>query len=139
MSTAPFTDDEVTDILRYLGYPDWASVSQSIQLGFPAASQPLFLVRDSLGRVTPTARARVRIDLCELRAIDVQLGEGRTRLRASQLGNLTINPKELHMLRTEYIFWQRRLSDDLGVIPNPYSQLQFLGMPGGMSARVGES
>lgn len=137
MSTAPFNEEDVSDILRYLGYPDWVSLAQSIQLGYPAASQPLFLVRDSLDRLTPTARERVRIDLCELKSIDSQLSQGRGRLRATQLGNLSLNPRELQQLRVEYLFWQRRLADDLGVVPNPYSQLQFLGMPGGVSARVG--
>lgn len=137
MSTSPFTAAEETEILRFLGYPDWESLAQSIQLGFPATGQPLFLVRDSFKRISPTGRQKIRGYLCELQDIEAQMSQARGRFRALKVSDITPNPQEIMMLRSEYRFWQRRLADDLGVIPNPYSQLEFLGMPGGMNARVG--
>lgn len=136
MSTEPFTREEETDILRFLGYPDWTSEAQSIQLGYPAASQPLFLVRDSLGRVSPTARAPIRQYLAELRCIEREMSQSRSRFRADRLGEISLNRTEPGQLREEYRFWQRRLADDLGVVPNPYAQLQYVGMPGGANAKV---
>ena len=136
MSTAPFTAEEETEILRFLGYPDWQSLASSIQLGFPSTGQPLFLVRDSLKRISPTARAAVRNYLCELQSIEAQLRSGRERLRAKRLDRLELNPHELPQLRAEFTYWRRRLADDLGVVPNPYSQLEYMGMPGGINAKV---
>ena len=135
MSTEPFTREEETEILRFLGYPDWETLAQSIQLGFPAASQPLFLVRDSFQRMAPTARIQIRRDLAELRDIECQMSDARSRFRASSLNGLKVNPREIHALRSEFTFWRRRLADDLGVVPNPYSQIEYAGM-GGINAKV---
>lgn len=136
MSQGPFTDEEVTDILRFLGYPDWISVASSIQLGFPSTSQPLFLVRDSLQRITGTSRAQVRRYLCELSAIENQLSDARSRFRVSKVEQVTINPQEVGHLNQQYAYWRRRLADDLGVVPNVYSQIDYHGMGGGINAKV---
>jgi hypothetical protein len=136
MTTSPFTDEEKTEILRFLGYADWASLAQSIQLGFPAASQPMFLVFDSFKRITPTARAQVRHDVGELRCIEQQLSEARNRFRAMELEGLKLNPREPMQLRQELSYWTNRLADDLGVKANPYSQMGYVGMPGGINAKV---
>jgi len=137
MSQAAFTAEEETDILRFLGYPDWQALASSVQLGYPATGQPLYLVRDSLKRVAPTAREVIRRYLCELRDIECQMSQARSRFRAKRLEGLELNPREPMMLRGEYTYWQRRLADDLGVVPNPYSQMEFRGMPGGLNATVG--
>lgn len=131
-----FTDDEKTRVLHHLGYPDWQSLASSIQLGYPASTQPLFLVRDSFDRLSPGGEQSVRKDLCELEQIERQLSEARSRFKVSRVGEVTINTAETSMLRTEYLYWQRRLSDDLGVAPNPYAQASYLGMPGGINAKV---
>lgn len=136
MSQAPFNAEETTEILRFLGYPDWVSTAQSIQLGFPSTSQPLFLVRDSLKRISPTARAHVRQYLCELRSIEAQMSDARSRFEATQLDKLHVNPREIAQLNQQYVFWRRRLADDLGVVPNPYSQIDYNGLAGGMTAKV---
>ena len=139
MSQAPFTAEETTEILRFLGYPDWVSAAQSIQLGFPSTSQPLFLVRDSLTRISAPARARVRMYLCELQSVEAQISDARTRFPAVQLGELVISPQEINHLNQQYTYWRRRLADDLGVFPNPYSQIDRLGPGGGINAKVGMS
>lgn len=133
-----FTTDEQARILHFLSYPDWVSLSQSIQLGFPAASQPLFLVEDAFKRLTSGGENSVRIDLCECEDIEQQMRSARRRLKATQLGNLKLNPRELAMLRRELLYWITRLGDDLGVVPDPYSQAMYAGIAnmGGVNATV---
>jgi len=131
-----FTENEKARIFHQLGYANWKQLAQSIQLGYPAASQPFFLVQDSLHRIAPESEPSIRRDLCECEAIESQLSEARSRFKASQLGNLKLNMNETAMLRNELIFWQTRLADDLGVQKNPYSQQEWRGQPGGISARV---
>jgi hypothetical protein len=131
-----FTAEEQTRILHHLGYADWQSMAQSIQLGYPAASQPAFLVRDSFGRFAPPAEGTIRRDLCELESIEAQLSAARQRFSAKTVGEVELNPRETAMLREEYGFWQKRLADDLGVFVNPYSQIGVNGLGGGLNARV---
>jgi hypothetical protein len=132
-----FTDEEKTEILRFLRYPDWVALAQSVQLGYPAASEPMFLVVDSFKRLTPTAEEWVRRDLCECRAIECQLSTARSRFAVETVEGVKINQNETKKLREELVYWTRRLSDDLGVVPNPYSQGEYLGAAGGgINAKV---
>jgi len=137
MSTAAFTDEEKTEILRFLGYPDWQSVASSVQLGYPAASQPMFLLVDAFNRISPTGRARVRSDMSELECIERQISQSRDRMRAVKLEGLEFNQGEAGQLRQELQFWTMRLEDDFGVKRNPYSTFAMGGVPGGINAKVG--
>lgn len=130
-STAPFNEDEKDGILRLLGYPNWASLAQSIQLGFPAASQPLFLVFDSFTRIRPESRARVRTDLCRALDVECQIAESRTRRKTNKVETLELNQNEMADLINLLKFWVTRIADALGVVANPYSQMQYVGYPGG--------
>lgn len=131
-----FSDSEKTRVLHFLGYPDWQSLASSIQLGYPASTQPLFLVRDSFQRLSPEGEQAVRRDLCQCEAIEAQLADARSRMRVTKIGEIEVNARESQALRGELTFWTRRLADDLGVFPNPYSQMDYLGMGGGMNAKV---
>jgi hypothetical protein len=132
-----FTDTEKARIKHFLSYPDWVSLSASIQLGFPAGSQPLFLLEDAFKRLTLGGEDSVRRDLCECESIERQLSNARTRFKATQLGQLKVNAEETSMLRRELTYWALRLASDLGVVTNPYSQFEFLGAGGGgRNARV---
>lgn len=131
-----FTEGQKDRILHFLGYPNWKSLAQSIQLGFPAASQPLFLVYGAFNKMNPDAVPTILADLCECEGIEQQLRDARSRMKATSLGDMTLNPAETRMLRGELTYWTRRLSDDLGVVPNPYSQMNALGMGGGLTAKV---
>lgn len=133
-----FSDREKSRIKHFLSYPDWVSMAQSIQLGYPAASQPLFLVDDAFFRLTEGGEGSVRTDLCECEAIERQLSDARSRFKALKIGNLELNPNETRQLRQELLFWITRLADDLGVVSDPYSQMmykQVMGM-GGVNASV---
>lgn len=132
-----FTDAEKARVKHFLSYPDWVSLSGSIHLGFPAASQPLYLVEDAFKRLTPEGEASVRRDLCECEGCEQQLSNARGRMKATQLGDLKVNPGETGQLRGELEYWTLRLASDLGVVKNPYSQFEYLGGgAGGRNARV---
>ena len=132
-----FTKEEKGRVLHFLSYPDWTSLSPSIQLGYPAGSQPLFLVEDALHRLDEVGEESVRRDLCECEAIEKQLSEARSRFAATQLGKLHTNQNEPAMLRKELNFWTLRLASDLGVVQNPYGAFVYDGgMGGGYNARV---
>jgi hypothetical protein len=131
-----FTDHEKARILHFLGYPSWSNLAASIQLGFPSGSQPLFLVEQAFGRLFPGGEEAVRTDLCQCEEIECQMGDARKRMRATVLGDLKLNMEETKMLRKELTYWATRLADDLGVVPNPYSQAEWLGGVDGINSRV---
>ena len=132
-----FAENQRTRILHFLGYPNWQSLAQSIQLGYPAASQPLFLVYDAFFRISLEAVPTVVQDLCECEDIEKQLSGARSRMKATQIGDLKPNMHEARDLRRELTYWSRRLADDLGVNPNPYSQINSMGYGGGgVNAKV---
>ncbi len=131
-----FTLEQRNRILHFLGYPMWKNLAQSIQLGYPAASEPLFLVYDAFIRMNPATIPTVLEDLCQCELVERQLSGARERMKASQLGNLKLNPRESLMLRNELTFWTRRLADDLGVVQNPDSQINYRGYGGGLNATV---
>jgi hypothetical protein len=125
-----FSDDEKTQIRYFLSYPSWVALAQSIQLGYPAASQPLFLVEDAFKRLTPQGEYTVRRALCECLAIEAQMSEARRRFKATKVGEVELNPHESRMLRKELLYWVTRLADGLGVVSNPYSQMMYQGISG---------
>lgn len=133
-----FSAEEQSRIKRFLSYPDWVALAQSIQLGYPAASQPLFLVEDAFRRLTPQGEASTRADLCECESVERQMSEARQRFKALKIGNIELNPRETAMLRKELLWWVTRLADDLGVVSNPYSQMMYEGIAqmGGVSGRA---
>ncbi len=131
-----FTDDEKARIRHHLGYPSWQQRAPAIILGYPSTAQPGFLLEDAFHRLNEAGRNRVRFDVCQCDQVEAQLADGRSRLKAAQLGNLTLNHAEHVQLRQELQFWTQRLADDLGVVPNPYAGMQYHGMPGGVNAKV---
>lgn len=131
-----FTDHEKARVRHFLGYPSWSSQASSIQLGYPAGGQPLFLLEDAFHRLFPDGEEAVRKDLCECEDIEKQMGTARGRLKADQLGTLKTNKNEISDLQASLIYWSQRLADDLGVVKNPYSSMSYNGMPGGRNATV---
>ena len=133
-----FTEAEKARVRHFLGYPSFASLAQSIQLGYPAVSQPLFLVDDAFHRLTQEGADAVRIDLCECESIERQLSKARTRMQASQIDDLHVNPEEASMLRRELTYWTQRLASDMGVPINPNAPSQFYGAigAGSLNAQV---
>jgi hypothetical protein len=131
-----FTEAEKDRILYHLSYPNWRSLAQSIQLGFPAASQPMFLVFNSFDRMTAEAENTIRRVLCECEEVERQISDARKRLRAKVVGDVEMNPAERRELYQELRSWTQRLADTLGVVQNPYSQRVYEGAGGTINARV---
>lgn len=133
-----FTEFEKARIRHHLGYPSFSSVAQSIQLGYPAVSQPLFLVDDSFIRVTLEGEDAARKDLCECEDIESQLRGARTRFKATQLGDLLVNRDEPLQLRQELTYWRQQLASDLGVVINPNAAREYYAAMsvGGINAAV---
>lgn len=133
-----FTEFEKARIRHHLGYPSFASVAQSIQLGYPAVSQPLFLVNDAFIRVTLEGEDAARKDLCQCEDIEAQLSSARTRFKATQLGELVVNRDEPFQLRQELRYWREMLASDLGVVINPNAPSTYYGAmnAGGVNATV---
>lgn len=132
------TEPQQSRIRHFLGYPSFSSLSQSIQLGYPAASQPLFLLEDAFRRLKPGGEAAVLQDLCECESIEKQMSQARTRFSALKLDKLEVNQQETQQLLGALRYWSARLADDLGVVANPYSQAEWLGtsLSGGVNSRV---
>lgn len=127
-----FTAQEQAQVLKHLGFADWQALAQSIQLGFPASSQPLFLVRDAFNRLTRDGEDAAREALCNCQAIYAQLADARSRFKVMAVGEVRMRgapgeASETTLLRNEYSFWTARLADALGVSPNAYSNLGSLG------------
>lgn len=131
-----FTDQEKARIKHHLGYPDWTSLSNGIQLGFPAGGQHMFLVEQAFNRMTPDAEDSIRIDLCQCEDIERQMAEARRRFAAAQIGTLRVNDNEPNKLRQELTYWKQKLADDLGCPINLYSLDEMHGTAGGRCARV---
>jgi hypothetical protein len=136
--SAEFTAKEKERIKYFLSYPDWVQLAQSIQLGVPAGSQPLFLVEGAFGRISPEARESARKALCECECTEAQISDSRSRMKVISIGEIKTNPREPELLRRELLYWVTRLADVLGVIPDPYSQMMYQGIGniGGINARV---
>lgn len=122
-------------VRHHLGYTNVEPVS-SIALGFPAASQPQFLVEIAMDRIIPEAVGLIQKYLAILDAIENQMVEALCRLKAQQLGELKIRnsneePVEQDLLEREYVRWARRLADDFSVPLNPYSERFRSGTYGG--------
>lgn len=122
----PLSDAEKESVRYHLGYLN-TSPAASISLGFPAASQPMFLVESAMNLILPEAESRVRRFIGILDGIEAKLVEAQERMAAKVVGEITTNEKEPAMLEVEYHRWQGRLARQLGVYPNPFSPSSGLG------------
>ena len=120
MSNAVLTEEEKARIRYHLGYLQTDPVA-SIQLGFPRASQTMFLVEAAMNRIPDTAIALVRSCVARCDATEQRLFECQERMAATRVDEVDLNENEPTMLRTEYRYWVQKLSDQLGAPINPYS------------------
>jgi len=130
----PLTETEQAKALRYLGYANWSSLASSFQLGFPAGSQPEFLVRDAFTRIDEEGIRLVRKDIENLDCVEAQMSD-LSRLQAEKLGDMTLNPNEFGDLNQRMGYWRDMLAQDLGAYFNPFGS-QGSAASGGRNARV---
>ena len=128
---------EQARIRDYLGYLNLNAI-QSIQLGFPAASQALFLVDSAMSRIRAEAETEVvRKLLVELDKLDQEISSGRKFLKVRRVGEVELNPdRQLPGLRREQQYWAQRLADALGVPLNTYA-LRWQGAGANMRVEHG--
>lgn len=135
-----FTAEEKEAAKYWASYPDWQALASSIILGFPSGNQTLYLIEQALepNRLTPQAQNRLRKIICRCEAIEEQMFESTKRMKASKIGDVTLNPREQAMLNDQLMYWITRLVDVLGCYPNPYSQMVYthLRLGGGINAKV---
>lgn len=114
----------------HLGYPNIAAFN-SIQLGFIAVSQSLFLVERAMDNLLDEAIPIFREHIMRLDEINNQIDDARSRMRASEVDEIKLNPEEVYMLRREYKAWATSLADLLGSPINAYSEKFNTGFGGG--------
>lgn len=128
-----FTAVQKSRIKHFLKYADWESLSNGIHLGIPSGFHAMFLVEQSMQRLSAGGEQSVLHDLENLEEIECQLRDARKRMKAQAIGDMRINPKEAEALMGELEEWRQRLSDDLGAPVNPYT---LESRTGGINARV---
>jgi hypothetical protein len=131
---AALTEAEQASILYHTQYVNWSSVASSYQLGFPAPSQPEYLVRDAFGRITDDGLELVRRDLFRCECTEEQLFDAQRRLKASKVGDITLNAEEIPKLERALKRWQNKLARDLGAYINPWADIN--APSSGINARV---
>lgn len=107
-------------VRMHLGYPNVAPAG-SITLGIPSASQPMFILEAGMNSLLPGAEDLVMRAVAELDCTLQQISESRSRLRASRIDELSLNPAELDGLLDHYTFWREKLAMDLGAMVNPFA------------------
>lgn len=118
---AVFSLAERARVRFHLGYPSLQAFN-TIQLGVLVMTQPLFLVEKSMDNLLDEAVPIVREHIARLDRINAQLDDARGRMRAAVVGEITLQPDEVWMLRKEYKAWAVSLADVLGCPINSYSE-----------------
>jgi len=115
-------EQEKAKIRRYLGYQNWQNTALMWGVPFPTAIQPNWYINDAISRLSDDGLELVRRDLRELQCIEDQISDARKRLKATKVGDITMNPHELESLRGELEYWKRQLADEFASILNPVRQ-----------------
>lgn len=115
----------------FMGYPN-VDPHQAIQLGFPAATQAMFLVEQAMENLLPEAVERVLKIVSALEKMENQELDALCRLKAQQLGDMKLrndnNEKtEGDMVRGEAEAWKKKLASALGAPLNMH-QSQSTGL-----------
>lgn len=117
-----FSEDELSRILQYLGYPKQLATEQSMSNGLRLNSPSLDYLYTALQRLSPEGEARCREDLCQLAQIDGELSKLRSKMALESTGDVKFNAKHGRaLLLSERWRMVNQLADDLGAPPNPLS------------------
>lgn len=117
---AALNEQERSLVRRYLGFQNWEDLALMWSVPFPTHIEPNWYINDAIDRLSDEGNNLVRRDLTELKCIEDQIGDARCRLKASKIGDITLNPEEIPSLRGEMEHWKRQLADDFGAALNPY-------------------
>ena len=122
------TEEEKSRVRYHLGIPQTFPVA-SIILGFPASSQPAFLVEHALELIPATAISVIRALIAKCDATDNGVYESQDRLVAKTVDEVDLNPDEAVLRRREYRYWVQKLADNLGVPYNAFAAAFQSGGP----------
>lgn len=117
-----FSEEDLSKILQYLGYPKQTGLVASTSDGTRMNSPSLDYLYTSLLRLSPEGETRAREDMCKIHQVDVQLASLITKATLESTGDLKFN---MRAGRTILLAERRRLvnqlADDLGAPPNPFA------------------
>lgn len=124
----PLSLEEKNAILHHLGYTSINRVTV-MGIGYPTAVQTMFLAETSLEHIPESAIGRIRKTLAILEDLEAQQLGAVKRMRASELRDIKLNPREADMIEKEIRRHAYRLAEDLGAPVNVNSS-RFSGGAG---------
>jgi hypothetical protein len=130
---ATLTEEEKARIRHHFGVPQTYPISD-IQLGVPAAAQPMFILERQMNVIPNSAIAIIREDVAKCDTTEAELFQAQRRLKAKSVDSVDLNPDECDQRRAEYRYWVTKLGDDLGAPINAFSAAFRTG--GGMPLNI---
>jgi hypothetical protein len=126
------TEQEKVLIRHHLGYPN-VDEMMTFVLGVPAALETNFIIEGAMNRARESALPLIRNHIQILEKINAQKVDDLEVLVVTELGEITINPKEQAALDEQYLYWANSLANLLGVYLNPFDKR---GQGGGINTPV---
>jgi len=121
------TEQDKEAVRYHLGFFN-VDPSASITLGFPAGTEPMFLVERAMNRISSQyAISRIKKILVHLEFLEESMMGATQRLQALQVDEIKIRNSrdevtEQDELEHEYNRWAHRLAESMGVPLNPMSR-----------------
>jgi hypothetical protein len=119
----------------HLGYLQ-VQESATFQLGIPAATQTQFTIELAFTKVLASAEAELNTLLDRLDQIECQIVENTENVELSELGDLKFRTDAFKQVMIRYTYWQGKLANLLGIVPNPFDQRPFFTAGGGLNVPV---
>lgn len=101
------SDLQKHEIIRYLGWSGKTLIQDSTHYNS--------IVNSRLDNLNTIIEGQVTGILARLAKIEEQLTSALCRLTAEKVGDIVTNPKEISMLRKEFLRWIKELSDLLDI------------------------
>jgi hypothetical protein len=115
------TADEQRRCYLYLGYLQVNRTGVFVG-GQPMTTEVVQKLQVSLDTVTPNGETSVRALLATLDGLYAKLGTADTRMQASVVGSVTLNPKEWSDRMQQWQFFRRQLAVTLDVALDPFTE-----------------
>lgn len=125
--SAILTEQEKAAVRRHLGFPGTSAVSV-YAMGMVIPLQGAFLLESAMDHLTEWSAERVRSLCGTLDKMEQKLVQAACYLTVESIGSIkmragTPGQSTPDLLRKEYVFWAKRLSDELGVPYYPYAEV----------------
>jgi hypothetical protein len=114
---------------RARGHMGYVEVQQTATffLGVPAGLQSQFPIELAWSKILPSSEGRFIEYLDNLDDLERQIVQNSENVEVEQVDEIKINPKAFSEVIKRYQYWQGKLANMLGVIPNPYDMRPYLG------------